>query len=144
MAIILTGVALIVPAYMKSSTVTTLDVYVRDGASSACDYLNEGVNISDTLHEPLNQVLTITNYSYYFFAFDGIETVENGSDVNITVVISSKAPLSGTQLSFVESQIKEYILRYVSLKPNVKRNGEYLYIGDKRAIITVVVRGETG
>ncbi|WP_457752213.1 hypothetical protein [Thermococcus sp.] len=141
MAIILTGVALIAPTYIRSSSITTMDVYVRDAASSACDYLNEGVNVSDTLHEPLNPIVKELNYSYGFFALDGVHTSTSGNDVNVTVVITSKLSLSSGQISVVESAIKEYMLRYISSRPNVSRDGEYLYFGGRRFSIQVTVRG---
>jgi|GEM_PF-1768088 len=144
LAIILTAVAIVVPVYSRSSSMGTMDVYLRDAASSACDYLNEGVMINDTLHEPLNGVLVITNYSYGFFSLEGIRVDEYGSDVDVTVNISSKISLSDAQRTFVESQIKEYMLRYIAGHSNIRREGDYLYFGGKRFSITVNVRGETG
>ena len=138
-AVILTGVALIVPSYLRSSTVSTMDVYVRDAASSACDYLNEGVFVIDSMHQPLNVVLTYTNGSYAFFSFKGINVVENGGEVGVTVYIGTGVSFTPTQLSVVEDKIKEYILRYISSRPNVRREGDYLYMGEKRFTITVNV-----
>ena len=143
-AIILTAVVLVVPVYTKSSSMSTMDVYVRDAASSACDYLNEGVIIFDELHKPLNKVLAYTNYSYGFFSFEGIQVSEHGSNVDVTVGISSKISLSSVQRAFIESQIKEYMLRYISGRPNIRREGDHLYFGGKTFSITVNVRGETG
>ncbi|MCD6373069.1 MAG: hypothetical protein J7L37_05935 [Thermococcus sp.] len=144
LAIILAGVVVITSSYTKSSTVTTMDVYVRDAASSACDYLNEGVVILDDLHEPLNGVFVYTNYSYAFLSFERLKTVEAGSEVSITVNISSVKVFPETERVFMESSIKEYILRYISSRPNVRRDGDYLYFGGKKFTIVVKVRGETG
>ena len=143
-AIILTAVAIVVPVYTKSSSLSTMDVYLRNSASSACDYLNEGVMVNDSLHEPLNKVLAYTNYSYAFFSFEGIRVVEHGSDVDVTVNVFSKLSLSDAQRTFIESQIKEYMLRYITARSNIRREGDYLYFGGKTFSITVNVRGETG
>ncbi len=151
LAIILTGVVVVVKPYLTSSGSMVTDVYVKNAAEDACGYLNNGVLVNDNLHEPLNGILSASNYSYRGFKFRGLTTTQNGSIVNVSVYITyqgserfwknSGIPNPDTYLG---NQIKEFMLRYISARPNVSRDGDTLSFGGKKILIRVIVRGVEG
>lgn len=151
LAVILTGVVVIVKPYMDSGGDIITDIHVKDAAEDACAYLNNGVLVNDSLHEPLNPIVVLSNYSSRGFRLRGLTTTRNGNVINVSVYITYRgsekfwedAGLSNPH-AYLEDQIREFMLRYISARPNVSRNGDLLLFGGKRISIKVVVRGETG
>ncbi|MBP1911752.1 hypothetical protein [Thermococcus stetteri] len=146
LAIVLTGVAVVVGPYLSSSEAVSADVYVKNAASDACAYLNMGVLLSDSLHQPLNEILQLSNYSPGTFMVEGISS-EGEKTLTVTVVMSHKGSLqfwygNGKSQEDLENAFKEYILRYITTSnPHIPREGDELVFGETRVKINVYVRG---
>lgn len=144
LAIVLTGVAVILEPYLTSSENVSADVYVKNAASDACAYLNMGVLVNDELHEPLNEILQSANYSPGTFMLSGISSAGEKT-MTITVVISHRGSLkfwyaNGKSKEDIENAFKEYILRYITTSNSrVSREGDELVFGSTRVKVNVVV-----
>lgn len=139
-AVILTGVLVVIPPYLHENTAVSIVSYVKSSASDACAYLNAGVVTHDDIHDPLNDIITATNYSYRAFRLLGVRTEE----VNGTIKVDVKIAYTGAGLpeSTVERGITQYIKTDVSVRTDVEWSGELndpLYLNGKKIEINVDV-----
>ncbi|NJE85581.1 hypothetical protein E3E23_07055 [Thermococcus sp. CX2] len=136
-AIILTGILIIVPPYLNENRDISLVVYVRNSASNACAYLNTGVVTNETEYTPLNAIITANNYTYYSFQLASLTMKELADRIQVNVTILYAG---GTfPETSIETNIEQYIVNDLASKTNVQMRDGKLYFGGKEVEINVDV-----
>ncbi|NJE30388.1 hypothetical protein E3E38_04890 [Thermococcus sp. 18S1] len=133
-AIILTGILIIVPAYLDENREISTVTYVKTSASHACTYLNAGVivNTKDGIYDPLNSIITASDYTYTAFRVTSITTSKAGNTMTVKVTIS----YSG-MVAMEPEQIETNILRFIV--NDISRNTDAQKVTDQ----TLNINGET-
>ncbi|NJD98960.1 hypothetical protein E3E26_04045 [Thermococcus sp. LS1] len=136
-AIILTGILIIVPPYLNENRDTSLVVYVRNSASSACAYINTGVMINEAGYAPLNEIIKADNYTYHTFQLTSISMNELDSKIQVNIIITYSG--SAVPEATLEANIKQYIVNDLASNTNVQLSGGKLYFGGEEVEINVDV-----
>lgn len=140
LAIIMTGVAMVLSSYMNENRDVSVVSYIRASASHACDYLNMGVQTSESPYSILNGDMASLNGINYQFRVISIGLNETSGGMNVSVSISTPFELNAS--SSLENSIKSFIVEDVSRNTNMGKNGTNLVYSGKTVIINVrVVKG---
>lgn len=142
LAIIMTGVAIVLSSYMDENRDVSVVSYIRASASHACDYLNMGVQTSESPYSILNGDMASLNGINYQFRVISIGLNETSGGMNVSVSISTPFELNASMVSSLENSIKSFIVEDVSRNTNMGKNGTNLSYSGKTVIINVrVVKG---
>ncbi|WP_456444172.1 hypothetical protein [Thermococcus sp.] len=138
MAIILTGIAIIVPPYLNENSATSVLVYVKSSASNACSYINSGVVVERRPYTILNPVIEKSNYTSPGFKVLSVTEQEDGNEITISVEIgySGEVGLTNDSIAMV---LKEFVVNDLVTHTDVNLNGNALYYNDKRLSINIRV-----
>jgi len=138
-AIIMTGIAFVVPGYLNENRDISVIACVRSSASHACDYLNMGVQISESPYSLLNPVLESLNGENYHFRVMNISQTTINTTTRIMVTINTPFQVDNTT---VANGIKSFIIEDIAKNTNLVKNGTDLVYSDRTIEISVrVVRG---
>lgn len=146
-ALILTGVVLVVPAYLHENSSSFLAAAVRDASAQAVGYLNLGVvNRGDERYSPLNEVITnCADYRSLNVEFIGLGIVSE-TDTNVTVEVRFvRHPGEEGVDGLLAEAIGRFLQRYlegVSGFKLVRENGTtHLYYRGRLVEFVVYVNG---
>ncbi|RLF76990.1 hypothetical protein DRN39_05075 [Thermococci archaeon] len=142
LAIIMTGIAMVLSSYLNENRDVSVVTYIRASASHACDYLNMGVQTSESPYSLLNNDLASLNGTNYQFRVMSIGLNETSTAMNISVSISTPFVLNTSMVSSLENSIKLFIVEDVSRNTNMGKNGTNLVYSGKIVRLNVsVVKG---
>jgi len=129
-AIILVGIAYLVPTFSEANSSVTLTKALRDAGSGACSYLNTAVLVNDSLYRPLNELIALNNYTPLNCRFIGVSL--NGSATVAFQYTGPEGPFTGN--------VSLYIKLRLARLPGFELIGERLYHNGREVNVTVVVR----
>ncbi len=137
-AIILTGIAIIVPPYLNENSATSVLVYVKSSASDACSYINSGVTVEREPYTLLNLVVKKSNYTSPDFNVLSVTENENGNKITVNVEIgySGKVDLNNDSIA---RALKEFIVNDLVTHTDVNLKGNTMYYNDKLLSINIHV-----
>ena len=139
LAIIITGIAMVLSNYMNENRDVSVVSYIRASASHACDYLNMGVQTNESPYSILNSFLNETDYQFRVMSI-GLNETSGG--MNVSVIISTPFELNASMVSSLENSIKSFIVEDVSRNTNMGKNGtDLVYSGEIVRINVRVVKG---
>ncbi|WP_206204820.1 hypothetical protein [Thermococcus sp. MV11] len=136
--IILTGIALMTPGYIKESDTATVVAYVKNSAASACAYLNSGVTTDRYPQRILNAIITESNYTYKAFRVVGVTSSESKDTITVGIIIeySGKIDLGDDAIA---GTIRAFIISDLAESGNARLVGDTLYYGGREVVIVVSV-----
>ena len=135
LGIIMTGLVVIISSVPPASQGTILVYAMRNAASDTCSYLSNGVLISDTLHEPLNDLVVKTNYSPIQCRLLSVNVRRSGAGYNVTLTFSYSGPLRGA----FTSDVGEFVMLKASKYKGFSfSNGTLLFDGSPVQIKVVI------
>jgi len=144
LAVILTGIVLVVPVYLQGSGDSLMLVAVRDASAHAAAYIETGVVIDSPVYRGLN--IIIANYTAYRsvgFKFVGV-TIQSEDDVGVRVLVKFSHDLgeNSTRDEAIAENIGKFLKAYLSDVNGFMLDGEHLYYRNKLVVFNVTV-GET-
>ncbi|AIF68587.1 hypothetical protein PAP_00720 [Palaeococcus pacificus DY20341] len=138
-AIIMAGIAFVVPSYLNENRNISVIAYVRTSASHACDYLNMGVEISESPYSLLNPALESLNGENYHFRVMNITQVDTNTTTRILVTINTPFQVDNTTIA---NGIKSFIIEDIAKNTNLAKNSTNLVYSGRIIEISVrVVKG---
>jgi hypothetical protein len=113
LAIVLTGVVVIMPTYTQQSSDATLVYAVKSAASEASNYISLGVTVSEWKYYPLNSIINnYTRHETLNFKLIGVG-IESETDDEIILVIKFEhdLPLSNQDNKRIINKIVRFMKR---------------------------------
>lgn len=134
-AIVMAGIAVVVPAYLNENRTSSVAAYVRASASHAADYINMGVTSNQSPYTLLNPlVANISGNPHLRFANMTVDDNGTTITVNLTFVSTMNLPSSAPTL------IRSFIVEDVALRTNAEKSGSKLLYSNREIVLNVVVR----
>ncbi len=147
MAVLLTGLALIVAPYQESNSKVTALAAVRSVSSDIATYLNLGV-IKENSPElrPLNAIIRDHgDYVVNNFVFDGVKVQSEGRNyLKILVKFRTVGPANSTLDSLLVDAIGKSLDRTLDDMDGFVRKGNAFYYGSLRITLNVTVNERWG
>jgi len=147
MAVLLTGLALIVAPYQESNSKVTALAAVRSVSSDIATYLNLGV-IKENSPElrPLNAIIRDHgDYVVNNFVFDGVKVQSEGRNyLKILVKFRTVGPANSTLDSLLVDAIGKSLDRTLDDMDGFVREGNAFYYGSLRITLNVTVNERWG
>lgn len=143
LSIIFIGLILIIPSYSDNSTNMAIVSAVRSSTSKAITYLNTGVTSDEEPYVMLNPVMEEIHNAEGnpHLAIKTLESEESGSDVNITITLST--PFSSVEsIANLNETIKDFIEKDLLQSFRFTNSSGSLTYGGK--IVRIKVRVEKG
>ena len=147
MAVLLTGLALIVAPYQESNSKVTALAAVKSVSSDIATYLNLGV-IKENSPElsPLNAIIRDHgDYVVNNFVFDGVKVQSEGRNyLKILVKFRTVGPANSTLDSLLVDAIGKSLDRTLDDMDGFVREGNAFYYGSLRITLNVTVNERWG
>ncbi|WP_456367778.1 hypothetical protein [Thermococcus sp.] len=147
MAVLLTGLALIVAPYQESNSKVTALAAVRSVSSDIATYLNLGVMKENSPElRPLNAIIRDHgDYVVNNFVFDGVKVQSEGRNyLKILVKFRTVGPANSTLDSLLVDAIGKSLDRTLDDMDGFVREGNAFYYGSLRITLNVTVNERWG